>query len=62
MRASRHGGYQQERDTLSIPLFRVTDAIASFRWTLDEVKALHGLLSAAMRSETNHMDAASRPR
>ena len=47
--------YQQERDTLSIPLFRVTDAIASFRWTLDEVKALHGLLSAAMRSETNHM-------
>ena len=47
--------YQQERDTLSIPLFRATDAIASFRWTLDEVKALHGLLSAAMRSETNHM-------
>ena len=47
--------YQQERDTLSISLFRVTDAIASFRWTLDEVKALHGLLSAAMRSETNHM-------
>jgi menaquinone-9 beta-reductase len=47
--------YQQERDTLSIPLFRATDAIASFRWSLDEVKALHGLLSAAMRSETNHM-------
>ena len=47
--------YQQERDALSIRLFRLTDDIASFRWTLDEVKALHGSLSAAMRSETNYM-------
>ena len=47
--------YRQERDALSIPLFRVTEAIASFQWTLDEVKALHSRLSAAMRSETNHM-------
>src|SRR5581483_1440142 len=47
--------YQQERDALSIPFFRVTEAIASFRWTLDEVKALHSALSAAMRSETDHM-------
>ena len=34
--------YQRERDVLSIPLFEVTDAIASFQWTLDEIKALHG--------------------
>jgi menaquinone-9 beta-reductase len=47
--------YQQERDTLSIPLLRATEAIASFRWTLDEVKALHGQLSAAMKAETSHM-------
>jgi flavin-dependent dehydrogenase len=47
--------YQQERDALSIPLFRVTETIASFRWTLDEMKALHGQLSAAMKAETSHM-------
>jgi flavin-dependent dehydrogenase len=47
--------YQQERDALSIPLFRLTEAIASFRWTLDEVKILHNQLSAAMRTETNHI-------
>jgi flavin-dependent dehydrogenase len=47
--------YQQERDALSIPLFRLTEAIASFRWTLDEVKLLHNQLSAAMRTETNHI-------
>jgi 2-polyprenyl-6-methoxyphenol hydroxylase-like FAD-dependent oxidoreductase len=53
--SSAMASYQQERDALSMPLFRVTDEIASFRWTLDEVKALHVFLSAAMRSETNHM-------
>ena len=47
--------YQKERDDLSIPLFHVTDAIASFQWTFDEVQALHGELSAAMKTETNHM-------
>ena len=47
--------YHRERDVLSIPLFEVTDAIASFRWTLEEVQALHGGLSAAMKSETNYM-------
>ena len=33
--------YQRERDFLSIPFFEVTDAIASFKWTMDEIKALH---------------------
>ena len=52
-----HGlvGYQRERDILSVPLFGLTDAIASFEWTLDEVKALHGELSAAMRAEADYM-------
>ena len=44
--------YHQERDVLSIPLFEATDAIASFDWTLDEVKSFHGHLSAAMKAET----------
>lgn len=48
-------GYQQARDTLSRPLFDVTDSIASFRWSLDDVKALHGALSASMRAEGNHV-------
>ena len=47
--------YQRERDTLSIPLFNVTDAIASFQWTLDEVQILHGELSAAMKTEASYM-------
>jgi flavin-dependent dehydrogenase len=47
--------YPRERDMLSIPLFKVTDAIASFRWTLDEIQALHGELSAAMKTETNYL-------
>lgn len=44
--------YHQERDALSVPLFVVTDAVASFDWTLDEVKALHVQLSSAMKVET----------
>lgn len=47
--------YQRERDVLSIPLFEVTDAIASFQWSLDEVKALHGELSVAMKAEAKYM-------
>ena len=43
--------YQEERDVLSLPLFELTDAIASFDWTLDEVKSLHSRLSAAMKVE-----------
>jgi len=44
--------YQKERDVLSIPLFEVTDAIASFDWTLDKVQGLHISISAAMKAET----------
>jgi len=46
--------YQCERDTLSLPFMRITDAIASFSWDLDEVKQLHAELSAVMKAETNH--------
>ena len=47
--------YQRERDALSVPLMRATDAIASFSWELDEVKQLHADLSAAMKAEANHI-------
>jgi menaquinone-9 beta-reductase len=47
--------FQCERDALSLPFLRVTDAIASFSWDLDEVKRLHAELSAVMRMETNHI-------
>ena len=47
--------YQRERDALSLPFLRITDAIASFSWNLDEVKQLHADLSAAMKAETNQV-------
>ncbi|MGD9671764.1 MAG: NAD(P)/FAD-dependent oxidoreductase [Hyphomicrobiaceae bacterium] len=49
------GGYQAERDALSCTLFQITDSIASFRWSLEEVKVLHAELSAAMKAEANHL-------
>ncbi len=56
-----HGGtraletYQRERDALSLPFMRVTDAIASFSWDLGEVKQLHAELNAVMATEANHI-------
>jgi 2-polyprenyl-6-methoxyphenol hydroxylase-like FAD-dependent oxidoreductase len=47
--------YQCERDALSLPFIRVTDAIASFSWGLNEVKQLHSELSEVMKTETNHI-------
>jgi hypothetical protein len=47
--------YQRERDALSLPFMRVTDAIASFSWDLDEVKRLHAEMSAVMKTEANHI-------
>jgi flavin-dependent dehydrogenase len=53
--------YQKERDDLSRPLFDATQAIASFRWTLDELKLLHMQLSAAMRAEADRVAGFSVP-
>lgn len=47
--------YQCERDALSVPFMRVTDAIASFSWDLNEVKQLHSELSEVMKAETNYI-------
>jgi 2-polyprenyl-6-methoxyphenol hydroxylase-like FAD-dependent oxidoreductase len=46
---------QRERDALSLPFLRVTDAIASFSWDLNEVKQLHAEMSAVMKTETNYI-------
>ena len=53
--------YQRERDALSQSLFHVTDAIASFRWSLDEIRNLHVGLSASMRAECEYMAALPAP-
>jgi flavin-dependent dehydrogenase len=54
-RAGALEAYQHERDALSEPLLHVTEAIASFRWSFDEVKSLHASLSASMRAECEYM-------
>ena len=41
-------GYQATRDRLSLPLFQITDTIATQRWTDAEIGALLLQLSAAM--------------
>jgi menaquinone-9 beta-reductase len=52
--------YQATRDELSLPLFRVTDRIASFQWDLAEARALHKALSKAMAREVQHLGALHR--
>ncbi len=43
--------FAARRDELSLPLFHVTDEIAGYGWTLEEAKALHMRLNAAMKRE-----------
>jgi len=43
--------YQQRRDELSTDLFAVTERIASYDWTLEQVQELHRSLSDAMKGE-----------
>jgi 2-polyprenyl-6-methoxyphenol hydroxylase-like FAD-dependent oxidoreductase len=45
--------YAETRDERVRPLFEITDRVASFSWTLDEVRALHKQLAAAMTDEVN---------
>jgi flavin-dependent dehydrogenase len=54
-RAGAFEAYQRERDALSKPLFHATEAITSFRWSLDEIKNLHASLSASMRTECEYV-------
>lgn len=43
--------YEEQRDAASLALFETTDAIASFRWDLSEVRLLHEALARAMARE-----------
>ena len=53
--------YAQTRDALSLPLFEVTDAIASFTWNLGALKDLHHTLNKAMKREVEHIAALGTP-
>jgi flavin-dependent dehydrogenase len=58
---ARFMDYAKSRDELSIPLFQITDAIASFAWDLDSVRRHHETLNAAMKREVAHLSALSVP-
>lgn len=49
--AAAFARFAARRDELSLPLFRVTDEIAGYGWTLTEAKALHLALNKAMKAE-----------
>jgi len=55
--AQAFADYAALRDTLSVPLFEATDAIASFDWDLDAVKGHHQALNQAMKREVAHLAA-----
>ncbi len=47
------------RDELALPLFEVTDQIASFAWNLETVRGHHQALNAAMKREAAFLAAAT---
>lgn len=47
--------YQSTRDALSLPLFMISDEIASYAWDLPRVQALHRSLSDEMGREVAHV-------
>jgi flavin-dependent dehydrogenase len=50
-------GYEHVRDELSLPFFRIADRVASYRWTMDELRGLLLDMSAAARPEVAHLEA-----
>ncbi|HWK12046.1 MAG TPA: NAD(P)/FAD-dependent oxidoreductase [Vicinamibacterales bacterium] len=47
--------YQSIRDELSVPLFTITDEIASYAWDLTRLQVLHRSLSEEMAKEVTHI-------
>ena len=47
--------YQEQRDAASLELFEATDAIASFTWSLSEIRLLHEALAKAMSREVKQL-------
>jgi menaquinone-9 beta-reductase len=60
-RPSALEGYQETRDGLSRRFLEITDAIASFEWSLDEVGELHRASSEEMKREVAALAAFERP-
>lgn len=53
--------YQAERDRFARPLLSLTDQVAALDWDLEQIKRLHGELSACMKAESIHAPLASKP-
>ncbi len=47
--------YQKTRDDLSVGLFEITDAIASFDWDFERLQQLHRAMSEEMKREVHHL-------
>ena len=47
--------YQEQRDEASLEFFQTTDAIASFRWNLRELRVLHETMAKAMSREVKQL-------
>jgi len=47
--------YQHERDAHSLPFLRLTDTIASFSWSLDQLQEMHVQLSELMNREAGYL-------
>jgi 2-polyprenyl-6-methoxyphenol hydroxylase-like FAD-dependent oxidoreductase len=50
------GHYEHTRDQLSDPFLTITDRIASFDWTLDEVQQLHLAMSDLTQREVDELE------
>jgi flavin-dependent dehydrogenase len=63
IRAGESGlqSYQEERDRLSRRFFDVTESIASFQWSLDEIQHLHREMAEELTREERAMASLSAP-
>ncbi|MBE9637477.1 FAD-dependent oxidoreductase [Salipiger mangrovisoli] len=55
------GGYEALRDHLSLPIFDLSDRIASFEWSMDELAGLHKHLNRAMKANQGWIAGAPDP-
>jgi flavin-dependent dehydrogenase len=49
-------GYERTRDRLSLPFFTIADEVASYRWSMVELRELLLAMSAATRAEVTHLE------
>ena len=51
--------FQQERDSLALPILAATDAVSAFDWSLEELPERHKRFSDAMKAEVEVLNARS---